>query len=367
MARKFLYFVAGCVLLVLLAGIAWQMFPQQLLRVALVPKEEFKAPAPAALSVYADAKMWIARPDIAGNPSTYRPEGLVEDADKPAYATFFIHPTSYLERAHWNAPLDDVEANDRAALFVRGQSSVFNKSQQVWAPRYRQATFGAFLTSVPAAKQALDAAYADVAAAFDEFLLRNPKGPIILAGHSQGSLHLTRLLMEKVAGKPIAKRIIAAYVIGWPIGEASDLPALGLPACATSAQTGCILAWQSFAEPADYENVMTAFAALPGLGGGSRVGDKLLCINPLTGSPGGEAPATANSGTLKTEEDFSKGELLAGLVPARCDATGFLLVGPPPDLGRYVLPGNNYHVYDYSLFWRNMRADVEARVRAFRL
>ena len=35
------------------------------------------------------------------------------------------------------------------------------------------------------------------------------------------------------------------------------------------------------------------------------------------------------------------------------------------DIGPYVLPGGNYHVYDYSLFWANIRADVEARLSTF--
>ncbi len=38
-------------------------------------------------------------------------------------------------------------------------------------------------------------------------------------------------------------------------------------------------------------------------------------------------------------------------VAARCDERGLLLIGDPPELGPYVLPGNNYHVYDIPLFW----------------
>ena len=36
-----------------------------------------------------------------------------------------------------------------------------------------------------------------------------------------------------------------------------------------------------------------------------------------------------------------------------------------PDLPGYVLPGNNYHVFDYALFWSNIRADAAARLAAF--
>jgi hypothetical protein len=40
-------------------------------------------------------------------------------------------------------------------------------------------------------------------------------------------------------------------------------------------------------------------------------------------------------------------------------------IGEGPDLGPLVLPGNNYHVYDYSLFWANIRADAARRTAAF--
>jgi hypothetical protein len=91
----------------------------------------------------------------------------------------------------------------------------------------------------------------------------------------------------------------------------------------------------------------------------------MLCTNPVKGTIGGDTKAEDNAGTLKNAADFSGGELIKGLVPARC-LSGFLMIGEGPDLGPYVMPGNNYHVYDYSLFWRNIRADVERRARAFR-
>jgi hypothetical protein len=34
-------------------------------------------------------------------------------------------------------------------------------------------------------------------------------------------------------------------------------------------------------------------------------------------------------------------------------------------MGGYLLPGNNYHVFDYPLFWRNVRADAIRRLAAF--
>jgi hypothetical protein len=365
-ARKFLYVIAALIVLVLLGAVALRLWGTELSRVAFVPNEQFEEQPALLPSIYDRADMWIAHPALNNNPARWQP--AMEGTEQPINAVvFFIHPTSYLTRSRWNAPLDDPDGNWRAALFVRGMASVFNQAPEIWAPRYRQATFGAFLTDSGEAKLAIDLAYRDILQAFDAFVARQPNGqPIILAGHSQGSLHLTRLMKERIAGKPIAKQIIAAYAIGWPISVEADLPAMGLPQCTRPDETRCLLSWESFAEPADYDDIITTFEKAPSLTGKPRKDTKLVCTNPLTGMAGGSAPATANRGTLKNDEAFTSAELVAGAVPARCDAKGFLLIGEGPDLGPYVLPGNNYHVYDYSLFWRNIRFDVERRARAFR-
>ena len=127
---------------------------------------------------------------------------------------------------------------------------------QIWSPRYRQAAYGAFLLKSGDAEKALDLAYRDVAAAFDQFVKESEGRPIILAGHSQGALHLERLLKEKVAGTTLAHRIVAAYVVGWPISTVSDLRALGLPACRAVNQSGCILSWMTFGDPPNPEFIL---------------------------------------------------------------------------------------------------------------
>ncbi len=367
MARKFLYVIAGIIVLIILVLTALRLFGLQLSRIAFVPGEAFRDQPALAANAYAAPGMWIARPDLKDNPAQWLPTGTPKNGAKPSdVAVFFVHPTSYLANEHWNAPLDDKEANERADLFVRGQASPFNASQNIWAPKYRQAAFGAFLTDQPEAAKAMALAYRDVLLAFDTFVAaQKPDAPIVLAGHSQGAMHLIQLLKDRVTGKPIAQRIVAAYAVGWPISMTADLPALGLPACTKTDQTGCILSWQSYAEPADYADVATAFDAQPGLTGTPR-GDAYLCTNPLTGGASNEAPVTANLGTLKNSSDLKTGELVPGAVGAKCDAKGYLLIGEGPDLGPYVMPGNNYHVYDYSLFWANVRADAARRTAAFK-
>ncbi|WP_324751316.1 DUF3089 domain-containing protein [Sphingomonas sp. LY54] len=386
MARRFLWVVAGLTILVIAGAIAYRIFQMDLMKATMVPTIAFEEEAaPPEGPTYADAAMWIARPDIADNPALWLPEGFGPadsepqgDAPEPSAepaapptppkaSVFFVHPTSYLERSHWNAPLDHPDSQQRAALFVRSQASAFNGIGAIWAPKYRQATFGAFLTSHEDAQKALAFAYRDVLAAFEAFLKEAPADrPIILAAHSQGSLHLTRLLRERIAGRPEAKRIAAAYVIGWPVSVTADLKTLGLPACETSDQAGCIVAFQSFAEPADPKMVTDVYDASVAPDGTPRVGSPMLCVNPLTGAAGGAAGPERNLGTLVPNGDLTQAKLVKAAVPARCDVRGFLLIGEDdPELGPYVLPGNNYHVYDYALFWANLRADAEARLTKF--
>ncbi len=367
MARKFLYVIAAIVVLIIAGAVTYRLYGVELMRAAVVPTKAFTAPVKPEANRYDDKAMWIARPDLPGNAALWRPDGDAVVAGNAAI--FFIHPTSYITMrrdAEWNASLDDKETNDRAAIFVRGQASTFNAAGEVWAPRYRQANFGAFLTDKPEGLMALEAAYFDVATAFDRFVASIPKDkPIILAGHSQGALHLTRLIRDKVAGAGVAKRIVAAYVVGWPVSAANDLPAMGMPACSAPDQTGCLLSWQSFAEPADTTLIVDAYDKTTGFDGKPRKGNPMVCTNPLNGGAAPEASMTANLGTLKNSADFSSGALIKGAVPARCDERGFLLIGDPPELGPYTLPGNNYHVYDFSLFWANIRADAVARLAAF--
>ncbi len=368
-ARKFLYVVAGLVVLVIAAFAIYAIWGNALIRMVMVPREPFTQLQPLPDNAYVDAKMWISRPDIVkDNPALWTPAGATRPAASPKAAIFFIHPTSYITTfgdAHWNARLDDKETDATARRFVMSQASAFNAAGAVWAPRYRQANYGAFLTGEPAGDKALAAAYRDVAQAFAAFLKANPTGPLILAGHSQGSRHLLQLLREQVAGKPVAARIAAIYAVGWPVSVEADLPALGLPACARRDQAHCIVSWQSYAEPADPSAVVESFERKTGFTGMPHKGTHMLCTNPITGAFNGAAPASANKGTLDAREQGQPPKLVPGIVPARCDTSGVLMIGEPVDMGPFTLPGNNYHVYDYSLFWANVRDDAQKRLAAF--
>jgi len=364
--RKFLYVIAALITLVIIAGIGWALFQKQLMTAALVPTIPFAPQADASAPDYMQPAAWLARPGLPRDPSRWTAPGFPV-ATAPKVATFFLTPTTALDRSRWNADPQDKGANDRLNLFAASQASAFNGSTAIWAPRYRQATIGAFLTDKADATRALDFAYRDVARAFDAFLTQIPAdAPILLAGHSQGSLHLTRLLHDRIAGTPLARRIVASYVIGWPVSVTADLPALGLPACRTATDSGCILSWQSFAEPADPSQILSIYDRTTGFTGRPRRATPMLCTNPVTGTIGGTAPAAANRGALVPDKTMEKGEIVPGRVPAACRTDGLLSIGAPPEgYGRFVLPGNNYHVFDYALFWADIRADAARRIAGF--
>lgn len=327
------------------------------------PKGHFEA-AGSGGPDYRDPSRWVARPGAPDDPSLWTPAGI--SGGRGSAAIFYIHPTTYLRNDRWNAPIDLTgDAEFRRRLFVQSQASAFNGAGQVWAPRYRQAAYGAFLLNSKDANAALDLAYRDVTAAFDRFVVEAGDRPMILAGHSQGALHLERLLKERVAGKPIARRIVAAYVVGWPISTAADLPALGLPACRTPDEAGCILSWLSFAEPANPDLVLHSYEKSEGFAGEKRSREDVLCVNPITGTEGGAASPNDNPGTLVPTADLRSAMLERGKVGAHCGKGLLVLDGEIPPLGPFLLPGNNYHVYDYALFWGAIRRDAERRLMAW--
>ena len=364
-ARRFLMLIVILTLIFVGGAFALYQFGDQVLVRMATPTGHFEEPAKGSGPDYSAETAWLARPGLRDNPSDWLPGGVIAAPAGEKAATFYLHPTTYLDRDRWNATLEaDGEPATRARLFVQTQASAFNGRSDIWAQRYRQAAYGAFLLNGDDARQALDLAYGDVVAAFDRFLREIPTGPVILAGHSQGSLHLLRLLAERK--QSLGDRLVAAYVGGWPVGVTSDLPATGLPACASADQAGCVLSWQSFGDPANTRLVTKAWVGTTGLAGKARARDDMLCTNPLTGTRDSAAPPAANQATLVPNGDLSNATLEPGRVGAHCDKGFLILDGSIPNLGPYVLPGNNYHVYDYALFWGSIRADAERRLAAWR-
>jgi len=69
LARKFLYVFAFLIALVIAGAFAYRLYGVEILRMALVPSEAFRAQPRVDPKRYADRAMWIARPDIPANPA----------------------------------------------------------------------------------------------------------------------------------------------------------------------------------------------------------------------------------------------------------------------------------------------------------
>lgn len=367
---KFALSIALLLGLTMTALVVVQLWSADLVAFAFVPRAAFIAPPPLPAGAYLSDLLWLARPGPSGrqrqgDASGLVPDGWHEPASKSSRAAvFFVPATTSYSSQHWNDGLDRRDDSKRDRLFLGIMASPFNRGQ-VWAPLYRQAVIGAFLSPSPATRAAIDVAYGDVRQAFDAFVAAKPQDrPIVLAGHGQGALLLLRLLRERVAGRALSARIVAVYAIGWPISHDHPERDLGMPACTGPAGTGCLMSWTTFAEPAETMQLEAALRSAP-LIGDTAPQPPYLCTNPLNGGAGPVAPASANIGTLLPNAKMTGGRIVAGLVSARCDARGLLLIGHPLDLGGYGLRGNNESMYDMALFWCNLRADVARREAAW--
>ena len=285
---------------------------------------------------------------------------------------FFIHPTTYLTGTAANARYDESGLTstqiDRGVL--RFQASVFNACCHIYAPHYRQAHIRAFVGASDAESQAaFELAYSDVARAFDYYLQHENQGrPFIIASHSQGSLHAMRLLQERIAGRPLQRQLVAAYVIGYEIPQ--EIEGAGVPICRSATQTGCLINWNTVKESADEssrEKTRLIWLAGRYQPAGGR---PLFCVNPLDWQVGTTAAPDLNLGALPAVGPQSAMlPPVAALTGARCEG-GVLRVSIPfskrhgfADL--LTLMGS-YHVFDYNLFYTNIRLNARDRIRAFR-
>ena len=299
---------------------------------------------------YEDLNYWAASP-FKKNPSDKVPKDLAGQAQDTLADVFFIYPTTYTDNKMpegWNANIDDEAINqktDNTAILY--QASVFNKYSRVFSPRYRQANILAFFTDdKERADEALDTAYSDVKKAFEYYLKKYNHGrPIIIASHSQGTLHAGRLLKEFFENKPLEKQLVCAYIIGLPVF--SDYFTTLKP-CADSTATGCFISWRTFEEGYSAPFVQ-------------KETRKAFVINPLTWTMDTSlAPASLNKGGIL--RDFNK--VIPGLVHAQIHGN-VLWVNKPKFFGSIFLKTKNYHIADYNLFYENIRENSGTRIRNF--
>ena len=313
----------------------------------IAPNHEFDAASVSPSPDYSNSNHWAALPDRSDWADRIPSGDFIDGQDLAEVDVFFVHPTTYVSAESWNQPLDDVVTNERTDKFVmEGQASVFNGCCRVYAPRYRQATLYSFFDAAGTGQEALGLAYEDVVSAFNYYLDHFSEGrPFVLAGHSQGSHHVDVLLAKEIVGTTLVERLVAAYPVGFPIDGSN-----GLPVCETPTQTGCQATWNAV---------------------GPKVGPFLassesICVNPLTwradrlaASHDLNIGAVNFGGSDIPEIGVADAECREGRLWVSDIRSNHYLLRP---LGR-----DNYHIYDYALFYLNLRKNVEMRVNTFLL
>lgn len=302
-------------------------------------------PIPAAPN-YSDERAWAALP-WTEDTADETPRGQVADAGPGTADVFYLHPTMYEVGLGWNAPIDSAALNEAVDEWpVRHQASIFNGAGRIFAPRYRQAHIRVFSIGDSLSGGALRIAYADVRDAFQHFLANWDEGrPLVIAAHSQGSWHARWLLQEFFDDRPLADRLVAAYIPGMDIYP-SDFQSL--KPCQKATDQACYCTWMSYGN-----------GYLPGWL--QKTATPPSAIHPITwtAKPGVSNARGEHLGAVRESFRIKN----AGSITAKLAPEGVLSIDPPHIflVGRRI-HRDNWHVGDFNLFWSNVRANVHERI-----
>jgi hypothetical protein len=258
------------------------------------------AQATPAASLGPDKTVWLCRPGLTNNPCAGNLDATALDANgkhtalpaspaaDPPIDCFYVYPTvSGQKTVNANLTIDPAE---RAVAVA--QAALFSQVCHVYAPMYRQLTLSAIETPSKISLVSALTAYSGVASAFEDYMARYNHGRgIVFIGHSQGAMMLIQLLKTEVDSKPDTRRLlVSALLMGGnimvPIGKSVGGDFANIPACASSTQTGCVVAYSSFAATPPANAVFGRVAsAINVFNKGSAGTLEILCVNPA--APGG--------------------------------------------------------------------------------
>lgn len=281
-----------------------------------------------------------------------------------AIDVFYVYPTAWYRKPGYDSltcPIDFPMMRIGARDVYARTATAFETIGNVFAPFYSQ--FDAqYILSVTEEERWIaikNTPAKDVTEAFDYFIKNLNNGrPFILAGHSQGSMTLRILLSEYMKQNPkVYKRMIAAYVIGYPVTPQylSQNPHL------------------KFAKGADDTGVIISYnVQSPNLAPGSNsvVANNVgLVINPITWTTD-ETLATTSQGLgsyMPNPKEFAKIDQYAD---AKIDkAQGVLICSTADEDAMHILSSGfakgNYHSFDYPFYYFNIRKNAEDRANKF--
>ena len=250
------------------------------------------SPSPRPSASAASATVWLCRPGMPQNPcegdldtTVVQPTGRRQaepfrPAPSPKIDCFYVYPT-VSRAASVNAPRASAPEIVDAA---RAQAALFASVCRLFVPVYRQLTTTAQLSGRFFDPDARATAQRDVTDAWHDYLAHDNGGRgVVLIGHSQGAMVLTRAVVAEMDKDPVVRRLlVSALLLGGQVTTAAGKDAGGdftnVPACRRPAQTGCVVGYSSFST----EPPVTA------LFGHAAQGRQALCTDPtvLGGTPG---------------------------------------------------------------------------------
>ena len=283
---------------------------------------------------------------------------------------FYVYPTVVSQ------PTVNATATPEPAVVsvAHLQASRFASTCRMYAPLYRQVTSGGLAS--PMVRSAVDIAYADVRAAWREYLRRDNHGRgVVFIGHSQGTGLLRRLLREEVDRRaPVRRRVVSAVLLGGNVKVRRGSDRGGdfrfIRACRSPRQIGCVIAYSTFDRrpPANtlFGKVGQGFDILFGGPTGSDL--RVLCTNPAalgggSGSlqpylPGTDPPWTAYPGLYR-----SRCRSEGGTTWLQLDDGG--PQDPRPRLPATLGPHWGLHLFDVSLTLGNLTDIVRSQAAVY--
>jgi pimeloyl-ACP methyl ester carboxylesterase len=213
---------------------------------------------------YSTPEYWVCHPDnepdecaVNLDATEIRPDGTLqvvkhERAVDPPFDCFYAYPTVWISRT---AQMTDFSAEGVKVVLdpLLAQAARFTSLCRVFAPMYRQAGLNGTALHPGADKQI---ALQDVRDAFAYYLAHEGKDrKFVLIGHSQGTYMLTSMIGRDIDGDPALRaRMISAVLLGGqpyaPPGMTTGGSFENITACTEPGQTGCVIAFDSFAHEA---------------------------------------------------------------------------------------------------------------------
>ncbi|MGA0987945.1 MAG: DUF3089 domain-containing protein [Flavobacteriaceae bacterium] len=295
---------------------------------------------------YAQKESW------AVLPRAYPPalSELVGESDAKAADVFFIYPTLFSDKKdpRYNANVfEEAIRQEVIDLSVSNQASAFAAAGKLYVPYYRQVHIRVFDTDLrPLVGNSWEVAYEDVKRAFEHYLEHYNQGrPIIIAGHSQGSMHASRLVKEFFDGTPLQAQLIAAYLPGAGIEKDyyQQLELLEKPDA-----VGGFVSWNTYKQgnlPKErYENYYKGRST----------------TNPITFNASEKTTFEQHKGLLYYDKEIYAQSIIIELIDGMVWAT------VPKVPKRFFMSFiKNYHAFDINLFWKDISDNAVLRTEAW--